>query len=199
MTPEADDFDRVLDAARRGDDAAWRDLYERHAPAVLGYLRAQRAPSPEDLLGETWLQAVRDLGRFDGAEGGFRSWLLTIAHNRLLDARRSASRRPVEVNADAAPEPTGPEDGDAVVRAQAQEQLLELLDGVPERQRSLLYLRYVLDYPQRDVARILGVSVPATKMLQARALRSLERRLGELRAATSDGALPWDGSGRLGE
>ncbi len=191
----SDDFDALIVAARRGDDAAWRSLYERHASAVLGYLRSQRAPSPEDLLGETWLQAVRDLGRFDGGEGGFRSWLLTISHNRLLDARRSASRRPVEVDADAAPEPMGA--GDHADQAQAEAQLVELLDGVPERQRSLLYLRYVLDYPQKDVARILGVSTPAVKMLQARALRSLERRLREVHGASGEGALPFDAGRRL--
>ena len=41
------------------------EVYLRLAPAVLGYLRAERAPELEDLLGEVFLQVARDLGRFD--------------------------------------------------------------------------------------------------------------------------------------
>jgi RNA polymerase sigma-70 factor (ECF subfamily) len=193
--PSSPDFDATMHAARRGDDAAWRSLYLAHASPVLGYLRAQRAPDPEDLLGEVWLQAVRDLGRFSGDEAGFRSWLLTIAHHRLLDLRRSRSRRPAEVGALAGG--AEPEAVDAIPGQQleAEQELGALLDGLPERQRSCLYLRYVLDLPQRDVARILGVSTPAMKMLQTRATRALERRVRELDAA---GALPSAEHGRLG-
>jgi RNA polymerase sigma-70 factor (ECF subfamily) len=196
MDPRATpDFDATLHAARRGDDAAWRSLYVAHASPVLGYLRAQRAPDPEDLLGEVWLQAVRDLEKFSGDDAGFRSWLLTIAHHRLLDLRRARGRRPVEVGT----EPAGvePEARDALPGEQmeAEQELGALLDGLPERQRSCLYLRYVLDLPQRDVARILGVSTPAMKMLQARATRALEQRVRELDAAT----LPSGEPGRLGK
>ena len=52
---DAPDFPSQLAAARRGENAAWRSLYRAHAPSILGYLRAQRAPSPEDILGEVWL------------------------------------------------------------------------------------------------------------------------------------------------
>lgn len=194
---DTDAFQAVLAAARRGDDQAWRTLYEQHARAVLGYLRAQRAPSPEDLLGDTWLQVVRDLHRFSGSEGGFRSWLLTIAHNRLLDSRRAASRRPVETGGEADPQERAPGGEDAGSRLEAEQQLGELLDGIPERQRSVLYLRFVLDMSQREVARVLGVSTPAMKMLQARAIRSLERRMQELGAEGALGAsLPSGERGR---
>lgn len=180
------DFAALLAAARRGDDEAWRVLYEQHAPAVLGYLRAQRAPLPEDLLGEVWLQAVRDLGRFDGDAGGFRGWLFAIAHHRLLDARRTTARRPLEVDGNGLLEAVGGEQPGAADQVEAEQQLNRLLDGIPERQRSVLYLRFVLDLPQRDVARALGVSTPAMKMLQARALRSLRARVAALQAAGED-------------
>ncbi len=173
------EFREILRSARAGDDRAWRDLYLQHASPVLGYLRSQRSPSPEDLLGEVWLQAVRDLHRFDGDERGFRAWLLSIAHHRLLDARRSIARRPVEL---------GTEPGDTIVDERAvpdaqllaEQELSELLGGLPERQRSLLYLRFVLDMPQAEVAKVMGMSTPAVKMLQGRSLRALEKRVQEL-------------------
>lgn len=195
MPTDAADFQVTLSAARRGDGEAWRVLYDEHASPVLGYLRAQRAPSPEDLLGEVWLQAVRDLPRFSGDATGFRSWLLTIAHNRLLDARRAIARRPQEVAADGSDE--GGERAEAAsAQIEAEEDLRRLLEGMPERHQSVLYLRFVLDMPQREVARVLGISTPAMKMLQGRAVRSLQRRVEELQAAGE--ALPSSTIGRLG-
>src|SRR4029079_9625218 len=87
------DFAAVLRGARSGDDWAWRALYAEFAPALLGYLRARRADHPDDLLGEVMLQIVRDLPGFDGDKSDFRAWAFTIAHHRLLDERRLATRR----------------------------------------------------------------------------------------------------------
>ena len=201
MSSTPPEFHAILRAARGGDQQAWRDLYLRHSSPVLGYLRSQRAPGADDLLGEVWLQAVRDLERFEGDERGFRSWLLTIAHHRLLDARRAASRRPVELGGDLrdGDELGGGADLDptAEARLEAEQELGELLDGLPERQRSLLYLRFVLDMPQAQVARVLGMSIPAVKMLQGRSLRALERRIRELdRAPVRIKPLPSDDDGR---
>lgn len=195
MSTQPPDFPATLAAARRGDRDAWARLYAAHSSAVLGYLRSQRAPSPEDLLGEAWLHAVRDLPGFDGDEPGFRAWLVTIAYHRLLDARRAIARRPIEVASDTLLEGTPGADDETSSRLEAEQAMLRLLEGIPERQRTVLYLRYVLDMPQRDIARTLGVSTPAMKMLQTRATRSLQKRLEQLRA---EGALPSTTSGRSG-
>jgi RNA polymerase sigma-70 factor (ECF subfamily) len=68
-------------------------LYEQLGPAVMGYLRAQRAEEPEDLLQEVFVQVVRDLPRFVGDGDGLRRWLFAIAHNRLIDGRRRRASR----------------------------------------------------------------------------------------------------------
>ena len=62
-------FAAVLRAARTGDEWAWNALYAEFAPALLGYLRAQRADQPEDVLGDVMLQVVRDLPGFGGGKG----------------------------------------------------------------------------------------------------------------------------------
>lgn len=80
---------------RSGDACAWSALYHDVAPILIGYLRAQRLPDPEDVAGEVLLEVVRDLGRFAGDARGSRSWVLAIAHHRLLDARRREASRPV--------------------------------------------------------------------------------------------------------
>ena len=48
MSPER--FSSLLESARQGSEAAWQELYGGLAPAILGYLRANGAPDPEDIL-----------------------------------------------------------------------------------------------------------------------------------------------------
>ena len=69
---------------------------------MLGYLRANGAPDPEDVLSEAFLQVARDIGGFEGDQESFRAWVFTIAHHRLIDARRRSARRPVDLTAGAA-------------------------------------------------------------------------------------------------
>src|SRR5215210_896941 len=102
MAPER--FDGLLAAARGGDESAWAEIWRDLSPAVLGYLRGSSLSDPEDALGEAFLQAARDLHKFDGDWQGFRGWVFTIAHHRLIDARRRDQRRPVDLVAEP-PEP----------------------------------------------------------------------------------------------
>jgi RNA polymerase sigma factor (sigma-70 family) len=176
MSPER--FTSLLEAAREGNEAAWQDLYNSLAPVILGYLRANGAPDPEDVLGEVFLQVARDIARFDGEEPGFRSWVFTIAHHRLIDARRHAARRPVELTSEP-PEPVGRAD-DAADEALARiglEKVQSVLETLSEDQRAVLLLRVVGDLSIEEVAKAIGKRPGAVKALQRRGLASIRREL----------------------
>ena len=149
------------------------EVYRALAPTVLGYLRAQRAPDPEDVLGEVFLQVARDLHRFSGDEAALRRWVFAIAHNRLLDARRRQGRRPAVVT-DTVPEQRARPPADPVDPA-----LVAALPRLTPDQREVLVLRFVADLPLEDVARITRRRVGAVKALQHRGLDSLARILGD--------------------
>lgn len=175
-----EDFAPTLDAARAGAEWAWARLYEDIAPAVLGYLRVRGAADPEDVLGETFLQVVRDLERFDGDEAGWRSWVFTIAHRRLIDDRRRRVRRPVRPTDDetlAAQLPAVASSEPEVLANLGTTQVLRLLQVLTDEQRSALALRFVGGLSLPDVAEVLGRSSNATKALQRRGLRALRRHL----------------------
>lgn len=148
------------------------EVYRALAPAVLGYLRANRAPDPEDVLGEVFLQVARDLHRFSGDEAALRRWVFAIAHNRLLDARRRQGRRPA-VAPDAVPDRPVPPPAEPVDPG-----LVEALQALTPDQREVLVLRFVADLPLEDVARITRRRVGAVKALQHRGLDNLARILG---------------------
>lgn len=173
------DFDRLLAGAREGDESAWGELYRSLAPAVLGYLRANRAPDPEDVCSETMLQLARDIGRFEGDEAGLRSFALTVAHHRLLDARRYARRRPVDPVAEL-PEPPPAAGGDAETAALERiegREALTMLEVLSEDQRTVITLRLLGDMSVAEVAKAMGRRQGAVKQLQRRGLAALEREL----------------------
>ncbi|HUP86000.1 MAG TPA: sigma-70 family RNA polymerase sigma factor [Acidimicrobiales bacterium] len=153
----------------RNASAAYRSL----APAVLGYLRSQRVPDPDDVLGEVFLSVARDIGRFRGDEPALRRWVFSIAHNRAMDAHRKAKRDRSTVGTDladgaSAPVASAPDEG-------LDPELIEALDTLSPDQREVVVLRFVADLPLEAVAKITRRTAGAVKALQHRAMENLRR------------------------
>jgi hypothetical protein len=81
-------FPQIIAAARGGAEWAWTRIYGDLAPPVLGYLRTRSAADAEDLMGEVFLQVVRDLNTFEGAreifERGSSRSLITVSWTMLV-------------------------------------------------------------------------------------------------------------------
>jgi RNA polymerase sigma factor (sigma-70 family) len=172
-------FRALLEAAREGSESAWTTIYRDLAPALLGYLRVNGAPEPEDALSEVFLQVARDLEGFEGDERAFRAWVFAIAHHRMIDARRHAARRPVEP----VPEPPEPHASvldEAAERALARigaERVHRVLESLSPDQRDVLLLRVLGDLTVDEVANALGKRPGAVKALQRRGLAAIRRQL----------------------
>ena len=176
-------FDAVLRAAHAGAPWALECIFTSLAPVVTGYLRAQGSAEPDDLTSEVFVAVLRNLGDFRGDEAGFRSWVFTIAHRRLLDERRRRARRPPpEHLADApeivAAELTAPEDVEtAIDRSLGAERVRFLCEQLVPGQRDVLLLRLLGDLSIEQVAQALGKSTGAVKALQRRGLLAIGRLL----------------------
>jgi RNA polymerase sigma factor (sigma-70 family) len=176
-------FDAVLIAAR--DDAPWalERIFSALAPVVTGYLRVQGSAEPEDLTSEVFVAVLRNLGDFHGDETGFRSWVFTIAHRRLLDERRRWARRPppepLADTADAfASELRAPDDVEgALDRSLGVDRVRTLCERLVPGQRDVLLLRLLGDLSIEQVAGTLGKSTGAVKALQRRGLLAIGRLL----------------------
>ena len=171
-------FDDVLTAAQAGADWAFERLWQTYAGPVAGYLRVQGAAEPDDLTSEVFLGAFRSIGSFSGHEAAFRSWLFTIAHRRLVDARRTAGRRPpLSTLEDHVLPHTEPAVDAEVLRRVATERVRALCDRLVPDQRDVLLLRLVGGFTVEEVATTLGKSAGAVKALQRRGLLALEKIL----------------------
>ena len=175
------EFDPVLEAAKTGACWAVARIYEWLSPAVAGYLQAQGADDAEDLTSEVFLRVFCGCRSFSGGEAQFRAWVFTIAHSRLIDARRAKNRSPeMGVLEEECCDGRGPAAAGAEEEALdrlAVEEIHHLLDGLTSDQRDVLALRLVTQMSVEEVATVLAKPPGAVKALQRRALATLRRRL----------------------
>ena len=172
------DFASILGGAKSGAEWAWAALYRDLVGPVTGYLAARGAQDPDDLASETFLQVARDIASFAGDESGFRSWLFTIAHHRLLDSKRAAGRRPRPTAlVEPLSEPEGGNAEDEALSRLATARVLSALERLTEDQRMVLSLRIIADLSLAETARVLGRRTGAVKALQHRALLALKREI----------------------
>lgn len=176
----ADDLERALEAARRGDEWGLTSLYQALNPAVVRYLRNQAGQAADDLTADTWLGAVRGLARFEGTSADFRIWLFTVARRRLIDHRRRQSRRPPLVALHEVGEPPAPLDVAETVLADmtAEAALQQLVAHLSPEQAEVVVLRVVGGLSAEEVARVTGRTPGAVRVLQHRALRRVRETIG---------------------
>lgn len=173
--PRHTGFADVLTASSGGDGQAFEQLVNPLLPRLRGYLRAQAGDESDDLLGDVLLRVFGALGSFTGSEEQFRSWVFTIAHHRVVDARRRRRRHePLERTAWRIP---GGDSEEEAVSSLAAGELRRVLRLLAPAQRQVLLLRIVADLSVEQTAGILGKSPGAVKVLQHRALESVRKKI----------------------
>jgi RNA polymerase sigma factor (sigma-70 family) len=176
-TASGEGFEEVLAGARGGEEWALRAIYEELSPLVGSYLRSQGVAHPDEAAGDVFLQMVRDLSGFEGDEQGFRAWVLTLAHRRLLEEgihrpRRISVALIREAGADAGAAPTEDQDEEG----EPPERVAGLMAGLSLDQRSVVLLRANGDLSTEQVAAVIGKSPRGVRRLERRALSRLARR-----------------------
>ena len=172
-------FPDVLSAAQSGDRDALAALYRDTASLVIGYLRANRVSEAEDVAGDVFVSVVQGLDSFQGTEREFRSWLLTIAHRRMVDHIRRSTRRPPTVALDAADTAhahTLPLEHEVLMNLRCRA-LADAMDDLSPLQRSAVMLRALADLTVPETARVMGKPESAVKALLRRATANLARAM----------------------
>lgn len=172
----------TFEAARQGDEQAFSALYRSLQPALLTYLR-QRAPeAAEELASETWLAASRSLATVEGGVEGFRALLFTIARRRVVDHHRRRSRQPQTVVLGEAIEHPAPDALATLEEAVASRDSVRALTAhLKPEQAEVVLLRVVAGLSVEEVARTMGKTPGAIRVLQHRALKSLYDVLADYR------------------
>ena len=169
------DRDLVSAIMESGDEGAFRELYRRHTPRLLGFvsrLLAGAEPENEDVVQETWLRACENLERFQWLST-FSTWLLGIGLNVVRDTLRR-SRRSRTVPMDMAADPPGPQ-----TAHEARIDLERAIRMLPDDYRMVLVLHDVEGMKHHEIAEQLEIPIGTTKSQLFRARRMLRRWLSE--------------------
>jgi RNA polymerase sigma-70 factor (ECF subfamily) len=159
-------------------DAAFSDLYRAHLRDVYSYAyyRVGNHHDAEDLTEQTFLQAYRHFERaVDESDGRpLRPWLIRIAHNLAANLYRDRSRKPQTNIDDSETLRTTHTTEDLV---EGRDELARILEGVkdlPDDRREALIMRFALGMDNREIARAMGRTDGATKVLLHRAIKQRE-------------------------
>ena len=178
----------LLNSYLSGDRSAMSQLIERHSRRVRDYIRMMVKDNDvaDDILQETFIKAVRviDDGRY-ADNGKFLSWILRIAHNRVLDYFR-AQKQSKQVNESEAgynilgtmrfAEPTVE---DEMVSRQIEDDVRRLIELLPDEQRQVVMMRYYSKMSFQEIADQTDVSINTALGRMRYALINLRRMIKE--------------------
>ena len=165
----------VVDGARRGDEDAWREVFDLQFPRLYRFFRS-RVPhhqQAEDLASSTLLQAFRSIGSFRWRGRPFDAWLFGVARHELATFYRT--QRPAsEQQSTSEVELRHVRDDFIAVEVR------DLLEQLQPEHRTALELRYLLGFSGEEAAALMGRSHGAFRSLLLRAAQAFR--------AVSDGA-----------
>ncbi len=172
---------KLVERAQKGDRAALEELYLIHFDRIYSYLHMTvgNRHDAEDLTTQTFLRMLEAIGRFRWQSAPFSAWLFRIAHNLSMDHFRANRRWQPE---EEVPEPIGLEAPSAELEAMkliGHQSMLELIETLSPEQQQVLTLKFVFNFRNADVAKILGKTEGAIKSLQHRALASLQKQVAQ--------------------
>ena len=181
MDHDADLVERCL----KGGGGAWEELVRLHTRLVYGscYRFTGRAEEAHDLTQEVFLRVFRSLHTFNPDSGAFRTWLVRLTRNLLIDHYRKNKKHqvvdPLEDQMYALEETSGlGGQADRLLRRrEAQEALQSALSQLSPELREAVILRDFQEMEYREIGESLDIPEGTVKSRINRGRRELARRL----------------------
>lgn len=170
----------LIKRAKRGEAAAFAEIYDRCQPAIYRYVFYQLhdVHAAEDVTGEVFVRLVEKIDQFTYRGHPLLAWLYTIARNLVRDYQRRTARTPTlpitewQIVSEDAPAPEA-----RTERKLTQRRLADAITHLTEGQRQVILLKFIEGLDNATVAQTMGKSVGAVKALQHRGLAALRRIL----------------------
>ncbi|HEY4685915.1 MAG TPA: sigma-70 family RNA polymerase sigma factor [Dehalococcoidia bacterium] len=166
---------QVQRAVERDVDA-FAALYDRHVVRIYRhiYYLVSDSREAEDLTAQTFLKAWEAIGRYKERGAPFVAWLLRIAHNLTVSYLRS-KREHSSLDESFVDQKLNRNPEEALERSSEQRSVREAVLRLRDEQRQVIMLRFVEELDYREVASVIGKSIPAVRVIQHRALGNLRK------------------------
>jgi RNA polymerase sigma-70 factor (ECF subfamily) len=160
-----------------------RELYRRYSGQLFGFACNALGDRglAEEVVQDVFARAWRHAGEYDPQRASVRTWLFSIARNRVVDARRRAAVRPgVTVEA----EPESPAELDRELEQSVLRwQIAAALARLSPEHREVIRLAHYGGMTLREIAERKGIPLGTVKSRTSYALRSLRLILDEMEVA----------------
>jgi len=166
----------LVQRAIERDTSAFAELYDKHVVRTYRhiYYLVNDAREAEDLTAQTFLKAWEAIDRYKERGAPFVAWLLRIAHNLAISFLR-AKRDHSALDETYVDQKMGRNPEDALQQSTEEKSVRDAVLRLREEQRQVIMLRFVEEMDYRDVAEVIGKSIPAVRVIQHRALGNLRR------------------------
>ncbi|MEJ2567288.1 MAG: RNA polymerase sigma factor [candidate division WOR-3 bacterium] len=158
----------VVNRAKKGDKNSKEKLFGYIYPKLYRfiYYRTNNKTEAQDLTGDVILKIAKAL---PGQRGNFNSWIFRIARNTIIDFYRKKSVRKGKMSVQEMPGELPDENKDFTEQILNEEALKKAMGFLTERQKEVIILKFIEGYKNREIAKIIGTSEGAVKLLQFRA------------------------------
>ncbi len=164
----------LVRAVQEGDHASLAILYQRYVKGIWRYAHSHLSwdrEATDDLVSETFLTAVRNIGTFDPRQGTFKGWLIGVARNKVREHLRRAHQI-LAGEQRLADEATcadycGPDEN--LIAAETREAVIKTLDTLTAEERLALEWKYVESLSVREIAERFGRTEKAVEAILYRA------------------------------
>jgi RNA polymerase sigma-70 factor (ECF subfamily) len=168
-----------------GELAAFRTLYDRHRGGLYRYfLRQSPRDVAEELFQDVWTRVIQSRRRYR-PDATFRTWLYTLARNRLIDYWRRHGRDPLDSSGVAASEFAQARErpnrnpGRLTDLRDCLEKLLRLVEALPALQREAFLLRHDAGMTLAEIAAALDTGAETAKSRLRYAMERLREGMPE--------------------
>jgi RNA polymerase sigma-70 factor (ECF subfamily) len=173
---DRDEEKRLVERAIGRDQGAFAELYDRHVVRVYRhiYYLVSDAREAEDLTAQTFLKAWEAIDRYKERGAPFVAWLLRISHNLTISYLRS-KREHSELDEGFVDSKRHGNPEESLEQSTDERSVREAVLRLRDEQRQVIMLRFVEELDYREVAAMIGKSVPAVRVIQHRALGNLRK------------------------
>lgn len=168
----------LIEGCARGSNKAQRQLYDQYSPRMLSLCRRyiNDQSEAEGVMVNGFLKVFDKIGQYTG-EGNFEGWMRRIMVNEALMYLRKNRRASMMVDVEEASTQEYSEDA---LSALAAEDLLRLVQQLPDGYRAVFNLYAIEGYSHREIAEQLGISENTSKSQLSRSRQMLQKRLAHL-------------------